>query len=214
MKICAVSDIHGHFFDIPECDVFIIAGDINYGCHKKWFNGEFANWINNYSNNFDLALLVFGNHDDVIYMDKDIETLYHNFPTNFRILTNDGISYKGVNFYGSPNVPYIPGFKNSMSEDVLRAIYSNIDNNTDILITHAPCFGIGDAVNQGRGFSLGSKSLLERVKEVKPDVQFFGHIHTGRRYTRKFDIDFYNVSIVDESYEFVYPPTIIDYHKR
>lgn len=213
MKICAVSDIHGKLFDIPECDVFIIAGDVTYDYDEKWFNGIFANWITNYSNNFDLALLVFGNHDDIIYMDKDVETLYNNFPTNFKILTNSGISYKGINFYGSPNVPYIPGFKNSMSEPMLRAIYSAIKDDTNILITHAPCYGIGDAVNQGRGFSLGSRSLLDRVKEVRPDIHIFGHIHTGRRYTRKFDIDFYNVSVVDESYELVYPPTIIDYEK-
>lgn len=28
MKVCGLSDLHGNFIDIPECDVLCICGDI------------------------------------------------------------------------------------------------------------------------------------------------------------------------------------------
>lgn len=52
MKICAISDIHGHLINIPECDVLCIAGDVvnllaqrdNEESDKFW-SITFVNWV-------------------------------------------------------------------------------------------------------------------------------------------------------------------------
>jgi Icc-related predicted phosphoesterase len=209
VKICAISDMHGYFIDIPKCDVFIIAGDINYSYNDVWFMNEVSDWLNTYSNKFDIALIVFGNHDDIIYMDKDIDKLTHRLPTNVKVLINDYYDYKGYRFYGSPNCLYIPYFKNTLSEIVLKEVFSKIPKDTDVLITHSPPYGIGDVPIDQR-IHLGSKSLLDKVKEVKPKIHIFGHIHSGQKYTMEDGIEFYNVSITDEGYNLKYKPTLIN----
>ena len=52
MKICAISDVHGHLINIPECDVLCIAGDVvnllaqrdNEESDKFW-SITFVNWV-------------------------------------------------------------------------------------------------------------------------------------------------------------------------
>lgn len=46
----------------------------------------------------------------------------------------------------------------------------------DVLITHKPPLGIQDGIVM---YGPGSELLLEKVKEVRPSVHVFGHIHEG-----------------------------------
>ncbi|QOR57526.1 DNA double-strand break repair protein [uncultured phage cr125_1] len=53
MKICSLSDIHGQFKDIPECDVLCIPGDIinlndqrSIDASRHWWYNRFTNWVN------------------------------------------------------------------------------------------------------------------------------------------------------------------------
>ena len=68
MRICAISDIHGHLINIPECDVLCIAGDIvnllaqrsNEESDKFW-SITFVNWVDKLP--CKKVIVVPGNHD-------------------------------------------------------------------------------------------------------------------------------------------------------
>ena len=57
-----------------------------------------------------------------------------------------------------------------------------IDDDVDVIITHGPPKGILDLSEDRNGCLeyCGDKSLLNRVKEVKPKLVLFGHIHNAR----------------------------------
>jgi Icc-related predicted phosphoesterase len=211
MKICALSDLHGYLnIEIPECNILILAGDISWNGNYKWYSEVFCDWLTKIQKQFDICFLVFGNHDDNIYMDKSNEDIYKNLPDNVIILNNENYEYKGIKFFGSPNCRYIHGFRNTMSEDTLEYMYNKMDKDVDIVITHSPPYGIGD-VSKGNEIHLGSISLFKQIEEVKPKIHIFGHVHSGNKYTRQNKTDFYNVSILNENYKLEYPITCVDY---
>lgn len=208
MKICAMSDMHQKLVFIPKCDILAIAGDISLNEDIKWFTEVFIPYLDKYKNKYKKCILVFGNHDDKIHMNGEWKDTVKTLPENIKILTNSSYKYKGIKFFGSPNCKYIPGFINTFTEDKLKELYSKITKGTDVLITHTPPYGICDTV-KGDSYHLGSISLMERIREIKPKIHIFGHIHTGKKYLRENGTDYFNVSILDEDYELAYKPTII-----
>jgi Icc-related predicted phosphoesterase len=59
---------------------------------------------------------------------------------------------------------------------------------------------------------LGSKLLLEKACQIKPKYHIFGHIHDSYgKYADKINgITFINISLLDERYDFVNKPIILD----
>ena len=91
----------------------------------------------------------------------------------------------------------------------MKKIYQEINQYTDVLITHMPPYGFGDTViNQS--YHLGSMSLMEKVRIIKPKIHIFGHIHTGKKYTKENGTSYINASVVNEEYRVSYKPTIIN----
>jgi len=209
LKICAVSDLHGKTFLIPKCNVLAIAGDISVKGDGFWFLRQFLPFLEDNKHKFDMCLVVFGNHDDSIQLS---DVYKDDVPDYVKILNNTAFTYKGVKFFGSPFTIQSPEIIESMTafdDDTLGTFYADIPFDTDFLITHMPPYGIGDTViNQD--YHLGSQNLLARVWCVKPKVHVFGHIHTGKKYTEVNGTKFYNVSLLNENYNLVYKPTIIN----
>lgn len=68
MKICGLSDIHGQFRDIPECDVLCITGDIvglndqrSIDASRHWWYTRFTKWVNRLP--CKKVIITPGNHD-------------------------------------------------------------------------------------------------------------------------------------------------------
>ena len=206
MKICAISDLHGKQPIIPKTEVLIFAGDISKMGDLQWFNQIFIPYVA--KQKFKLCLVVFGNHDDGI-QNSDLPQL----PKNVKVLTNQPYTYKNTKFFGSPYCkasPVIIDTLNTFPDNKLKILFKEIPKDTDILITHNPPYGYGDTViNQS--YHIGSHSLIDRVHIVKPAIHIFGHIHTGKKYSRNDSTRFYNVSALDDEYELKYKPTIINY---
>jgi Icc-related predicted phosphoesterase len=70
----------------------------------------------------------------------------------------------------------------------------------DVLITHGPPFGILDQIEPG-GAYLGCEELLKVVKEKKPKLHIFGHIHGGAGTFDNGTTRFVNAAFLNERYQ-------------
>jgi Icc-related predicted phosphoesterase len=128
--------------------------------------------------------------------------------TGIHVLDDCGIEIAGLKFYGSPWTPRFGDWAWMAEDEELAATFASIPVGLDVLITHGPPYGILDEVS--RGENVGSCSLLEEVKRKKPRFHVFGHIHEARGYRHCEHTDFHNVASLDENYEELGEPMIIE----
>lgn len=202
MKICAISDLHGHLPNIPECDVLCIAGDVvdlmvqrDSDESDKWWSTTFVNWVDKLPCN--KVIVVPGNHDiyiERLYNDLVKDTTLQQFKDKISILTNNKVvflidelyEYEGVTFYGTPWIAPIHwqtwAFEDTKQEyDEYKCPFEDIPN-CDILITHE---------------NPNYNEKLEHCCFGKYKYHFFGHWHNGISYGH---LNQYNCSILTDSY--------------
>ena len=83
------------------------------------------------------------------------------------------MTLKNLTFYGTPWVSY-SGMGFGLSQSQREENWKSIPK-VDILITHGPPLGHGDATRNGN--LLGCEYLLQAVKSLKPKLHVYGHIH-------------------------------------
>lgn len=217
MKICAISDLHGHLPSLPPCDLLVIAGDIcpdnsftmDRGKQQKcaaiqsdWLLDNFTPWLRDQS--FVACVYIWGNHDFVgehPYMLPPIEApgrTVEYLHGNGKVMDVNG---ELVHVWGGPWVGNIPMWAFNLPQQALTEKWSWVPPSLDILVTHAPPFGTGDFC---RGYGpVGDPGLRQRladlrVKGLGPKLHFFGHIHEGRGV---YGDGAYNVAYVDHTYK-------------
>lgn len=207
-KLTITSDLHNKYPGIeslPGGDIFIISGDMtSIGSYKE--TDKFCKWFNDLSG-YTYKIFIAGNHDlgfenspklirdlvstysDIIYLQDQSLTLEKNGKT--------------IKIWGSPYTPYFNNwaFNIPRGSDIMVDKWNEIPEDTDILITHGPPYGILDIP----GFphmaqNLGCEILLNRILEIKPKIHIFGHIHGGYGYINKNSTHFINASILNENY--------------
>jgi Icc-related predicted phosphoesterase len=211
IHVIAMSDLHGLLppsKDIPKCDLILIGGDI-CGSHvildqSIWLHREFKPWLENLP--AEKVIGVAGNHD---FIWEKAPHLVPKMPWTY--LQDSVTEYKGWKIYGTPWQPRFFDWAFNLDEPDLERKWNFIPDDTDILVAHGPPYGHGDRTLRLYGketnHHVGSPSLLERVKKVKPRLMIYGHIHPGYGV---FDLDgsvLANVSLVDEKYRWVNQPT-------
>lgn len=103
---------------------------------------------------------------------------------NCTYLENESIEIQGIKFYGSPMMTEGPRMAFRTTDDPDK-VWSAIPDDIDVLITHIPPYGILDQ-------DYGCKGLIKKVKEIKPKVHCFGHIHAWNGTKKVDDIQFIN----------------------
>jgi Icc-related predicted phosphoesterase len=225
MKITFVSDTHTKHNKVapllPGGDLLIHAGDfMNSGYHYReaW---EFVEWFDSIKN-YDHVVFIAGNHD----------RLFEDWPEKASEITNsfkhatylqDSWVHVGsdmdslIKIYGSPWQPefYDWAFNLPRNGEDLREKWFWIPNDTDILITHGPPQTKLDT--SGTPWNtplLGCELLMERVKELKPKIHVFGHIHGGYGYVFDGNTHYFNASVLNERYEIANKPMTIDWNPK
>jgi Icc-related predicted phosphoesterase len=211
MKIVAFSDIHGQqnnklarWFNNNPGDLLIFAGDLQLNNLDD--GTKFIEWIHQlpYTN----KILVFGNHDGN-YIHALAYIIQNSF-NNITFLNNNNTIINGIKIFGSPHSVEYGSWWFMMKDNELADLWNKIPDDTDILITHGPPFGILDYTCDG--FTTGSKTLGEKISKLKQlKYHIFGHIHESYGIKRINNITFMNVSLLNEKYQFANNPIIIDY---
>jgi len=207
--IAAISDTHGRPFEIPECDVFIHAGDMTAGGSVDE-QLDLLVWLG-YQNQARHKILVPGNHDRCyeIYGEKLQASLLPRFRP--MLLIDSALEIDGKIFYGSPWTPPFRQWSFMKPEEELAEVYANMPAKIDVLITHGPPRGILDP-----GYNdphVGSRALLAAVQSRRISQHIFGHTHGagGKTVRPKSSITkFHNVAAVDESYNLTQGCKIIE----
>ena len=85
-------------------------------------------------------------------------------------------------------------------------LYASIPEDTDVLVTHTPPYGILD---RDGSILFGSRELLDRVCTIRPRLHLFGHIHKAHGTTNDGMTVFSNAAIMDEGYDSLNGPNML-----
>ncbi len=85
-------------------------------------------------------------------------------------------------------------------------------NDTDVLITHSPPFGILDKPRTGH--SVGCPFLRSRIAQVVPKINCFGHVHASAGQMELSGTMFVNASVVNSDYAVCHRETVIEIEAR
>lgn len=196
MKILHLSDTHGchrRLFDLPGADILVHSGDFTMnGSEQEAI--DFMNWFCDLD--YPHKIFICGNHDDCLY-GANIDGL----DNNVHYLCNSSVVIEGVKFYG------VPMFMGDCITNRQVLHYANIPEDTDVLITHTPPFGVLDFDDN---INYGSEELLTRIVTVKPHLHLFGHIHSQYGMKILNNTIFSNGAIMDADYSNFRKPNIID----
>lgn len=90
--------------------------------------------------------------------------------------------------------------------------YSAIPDDTDVLITHSPAYGILDLDDSidGELINYGSEELLCRLSALNLRAHLFGHIHRQHGILHQDGIIYSNGAIMSEDYTQLNIPNLID----
>lgn len=213
MIIDCISDLHGYFPKLEGGDLLIIAGDITFQDKiSEW--ASFFDWLK--KQNYRKKVLVGGNHDNFLALsfpsskdERDILQEIQGFietEADFEYLCDSGIEFEGLKIWGSPWTLKFPEMNPRCmafsldTEQEISEKWDLIPNDTDILITHMPAYGILDKLYDGQ--HVGSLSLRNKRSTVFPKLWVTGHIHSWGGKT--VDIErtkCVNASYVNEEYD-------------
>lgn len=178
MIIDCISDLHGYEPELQGGDLLIVAGDHTASDHpRQWI--RFFEWLMHLD--YRKKILIAGNHDN------QIEKRFVKFDSNSGIeyLQDSGCEFDGLKIWGTPWSLWFDGINPHCkaftgSERQLAAKYELIPDDTDILISHGPSFGLHDTLFRSNE-RVGSPALTNWIARHVNTLKLFvcGHIHEG-----------------------------------
>lgn len=160
MRILCLSDTHGRhnrFAHLPPADVFLHAGDFTrYGSGAE----EFAVWFHRLP--YKYKLLTLGNHERADSVAKPPPEHWRSlFGPLLLIDRGARISVDGrdLTVFGLPSAP--------ASESIPHGI--------DVVLSHEPPYRLLDRTHNGA--NAGSEKVDALVRDARPRVHAFGHVH-------------------------------------
>lgn len=202
MRIVAVADTHLFHEELvlPAGDVFVHAGDLCRG-GKLAELSRAAAWIRSLP--YRHKIVVAGNHDwAFVHAPDQARGLFEG---DACYLQDSEVVLDGLRFWGSPWQPEYNDWAFNLPRGApLAEKWAAIPAGIDVLITHGPPEAIGD--HSSTGGRQGCEALRARVREVRPRLHLFGHIHEDGGLWREDGTCFANVT----TWECERAPTVID----
>jgi Icc-related predicted phosphoesterase len=194
--------------ELPGGDILIHCGDIS---NRGYLNEikNFLEWFDGIKG-YEHKIFIAGNHD-FGFQDspKVCAKLLQDYPT-VTYLEDTSVIIDGIKIYGSPWQPrfYNWAFNVDRGWDIAQK-WEKIPQDTDILITHGPVFGILDETYTGQ--RVGCEDLYNKVMEIKPKIHTCGHIHYARHIKQVDDTLYVNACCLGEDYMYQNGPITVEY---
>lgn len=223
-KIVAISDMHGYLPEIPECDLLLVGGDITpmwdhrLEFQADWLKTTFVDWLKKVP--AEKIVGIAGNHDFILEENPDFG---HSFPWHYLHDKTLVIPKWNLKIHGTPWTPRFGKWALMAPDSTLMEKWDKIPSDVDILLSHGPMYGYADIVS---GYSLtkrgwehstrvGSQTLRNKIDYgMFPNMKLFicGHIHEAHGiYPVNDQLTVYNVSHMNDIYEPVNEPTVIEW---
>lgn len=180
MRIVCLSDTHafGRLVDVPTGDVLIHAGDLTLDGSSMAIIAALA-WLDEQPHRHIVAIP--GNHDLAFERSPQVLGRVREMFPRVQLLIDAEISIEGMRVWGSPWQPWFNdwayNFRRGASGELqAREKWNEIPDDTAILVTHGPPYGILD--RNARRQYVGCKQLHARVRSLRQlRLHVFGHIH-------------------------------------
>jgi len=171
--VVAISDTHGYHREltqIPEGDLLIHAGDLTLSGRLAEVD-DFDRWLGTLPHPHKVVIA--GNHDWCFEQEPSEARARIR---NAVYLEDEGVELAGLRIHGSPWQPWFLDWAFNLHRGSrIAARWAMIPEKTDILVTHGPPHGIGDLTFSGH--HVGCEDLLDRIRQIRPRLHVFGHIH-------------------------------------
>ena len=223
-RIVCISDTHEQHraITVPDGDILIHAGDLTYTGGHEQLRSAMA-WMASLPHAH--KIFVAGNHDwgfDELTRDGYDNTAtratlkYEAGAMGLVYLQDAAADAAGLKVWGSADQPEFCGWAFNRTGPELLAKWATIPEDVDIVVTHGPPYGIGDATKHG--LNVGCKHLQSRLYSLtRLRMHVCGHIHEGyghRRMSEPFNPDgvihYVNASICNVSYNPINAPIVVD----
>ena len=227
-RFVLISDTHGQhqqICNIPEGDVLVHAGDCCGKVSVEWEPTlrkagnsliEFLRWFGAFPH--PIKILVAGNHDTP-FTGIDFITgkpLVLSKEAARQCCSNAGVIYledqelliDRLRVYGTPWQPPYKNLAFNAEDDKRKAIFGNIPEGIDVLVTHTPARGNLDLNEQGE--HIGCEILKSNISRTAPRLHVFGHVHNSAGKHTQNDLISVNASSVGKDMAIVNSPMIVD----
>lgn len=220
-KITFFSDTHsmhgmmdlGRYEPFLDSDIVGFAGDLMTSGYNKSEILNFVTWYKNMP--VKHKVMIAGNHDRLFEkMSKtEVDEIFKD--TGIHYLNDSGVEIEGIKFWGSPIQPWFHNWAfNRMPGDDIEKHWVLIPDDTDVLLTHGPAYGILDKVVNPyqKNKHVGCPQLLKHIQDrIKPKFHVCGHIHEGYGIETVGKTTYINASVLNEDYKLVNDPIYIYY---
>lgn len=208
LTIVMISDTHElhREVEVPNGDLLIHAGDFTMNSMSAEKLLDFNEWLGELPHAF--RIVIPGNHDFVVE-----DASRRQLISNATMLINEGTEIMGLRVWGSPATPLFGEAFGVASDRDRTKLFSRIPDDTDVLVTHGPPYGILDKAPDSE-HHMGCPQLLAAVRRVKPMIHVFGHVHGEYGTYTTPDTLFVNAALPGNGYDLSNRPQVFKIPRR
>jgi Icc-related predicted phosphoesterase len=197
LTITLLADTHGLHRELmlPPGDLLVCAGDLSSMDQSRKALLDFNSWLGEQKKEqgYRNVVVVYGNHE------RSLEPEHmRSILTHATVLLNEGIDIGGLRIWGSPVTPNQGDPFGMVAPEDRTLHWSKIPDDTDLLVTHGPPWGIRDQP-PGERRHLGDPELLSAIGRLRNlRLHAFGHVHGAYGLTVRRGVSFANVALLGE----------------
>lgn len=210
MKVVAISDTHCQLEKviIPDGDLLIHSGDLTYRGNLPEISKELI-LLKEKGKNFKKIVLICGNHD---WLGEKNPSLMRQLceDNGIEYLDHSSIEFEGFKIFGSAYTPEFFNWAfNVPRGEELKEKWALIPDDTNILVTHGPPYGVRDWVQKFDQYTgkvgveiVGCQDLSDRIAQLKQlKTHVFGHLHDGYGTSVINGVTYVNAATCNERYD-------------